>query len=73
LGWLIAGIAFFAVQTGLNALFAENIGGGEAVCRLLPVHFLVALLLTVVVAVMAATLGGSRLARLEPSLALRDA
>jgi putative ABC transport system permease protein len=73
LGWLIAGIVFFAVQTGLNALFAENIGGGEAVCRLLPVHFLVALLLTVVVAVMAATLGGSRLARLEPSLALRDA
>jgi putative ABC transport system permease protein len=73
LGWTIAALVFFAVQAGLNALFIENIGGGEAVCRLLPVHFLVALLLTVVVAALAATLGGSRLARLEPSLALRDA
>jgi putative ABC transport system permease protein len=72
LGWLIATFVFFIVQAGLNALFVDNIGGGEPVCRLLPMHFLTALLLTVIVAGVAAAAGGSRLARLEPSLALRE-
>jgi putative ABC transport system permease protein len=73
LGWMIAALAFFAVQAGLNALFVANVGRGEAICRLLPVHFVIALVLTVIVATIAAALGGSRLARLEPSLALRNA
>ncbi len=73
LGWTIAALAFFGVQAGLNALFIANVGGGEAVCRLLPIHFVIALALTVIVATIAAALGGSRLARLEPSLALREA
>ncbi len=72
LGWLIAAVAFFAVQWGLNSLFADNIGGGQAVCRLLPVHFLIALGMTLVFASVAAMLGGIRLAQLEPSLALRE-
>ncbi|MGH8194838.1 MAG: FtsX-like permease family protein [Woeseiaceae bacterium] len=72
LGWLIAAVVFFVVQAGLNALFVDNIGGGEPVCRLLPIHFLIALALTAVVAAIAATAGGSRLAKLEPSLALRE-
>jgi putative ABC transport system permease protein len=72
LGWAIAAMVFFAVQAGLNLLFIENIGGGEAVCRLLPTHFLIALALTVAVAAIAAALGGARLAHLEPSLALRE-
>lgn len=71
-GWLIASLVFFAVQAGLNALFVDNIGGGEAVCRLLPLHFVIALAMTSVVAAVAAAGGGSRLARLEPSLALRE-
>jgi putative ABC transport system permease protein len=73
LGWLIATTVFFAVQAGLNALFADTVGGGESVCRLLPVHFIIALVLTLVVASVAAASGGRRLARLEPSLALREA
>lgn len=73
LGWLIAAIVFFLVQAGLNSLFAGNIGGGQDVCRLLPVHFLIALALTLAAATAAAALGGLRLARLEPSLALREA
>ncbi|MDZ7644340.1 MAG: FtsX-like permease family protein [Woeseiaceae bacterium] len=73
LGWLIAAIVFFLVQAGLNSLFAGNIGGGQDVCRLLPVHFLIALALTLAAATVAAALGGLRLARLEPSLALREA
>jgi putative ABC transport system permease protein len=73
LGWVLAAVAFFAVQAGLNSLFAENIGGDQAVCRLLPVHLLIALVLTLLAATAAAALGGMRLARLEPSLALREA
>ena len=72
LGWLIASIAFFAVQAGLNGLFADTIGGGQSVCRLLPLHFFVALCMTLVFASVAAMLGGIRLAQLEPSLALRE-
>jgi putative ABC transport system permease protein len=72
LGWLIAAIVFFVVQAGLNGLFADNVGGGESVCRLLPVHFIMALALTLVAASVAAASGGRRLATLEPSLALRE-
>ena len=72
LGWLIAVIVFFVVQAGLNGLFADNVGGGESVCRLLPVHFIAALVLTLAATSVAAALGGGRLARLEPSLALRE-
>jgi len=72
LGWLVAALVFLVVQAGLNALFFDNIGGGEAVCRLLPSHFLVALALTIAIAGIAAAAGGSRLAQLEPSLALRE-
>ena len=73
LGWLVAVLVFFLVQAGLNALFADTVGGGESVCRLLPAHFILALVLTLATASAAAALGGRRLARLEPSLALREA
>lgn len=73
LGWLVAVIAFFVVQAGLNTLFADTVGGGESVCRLLPAHFIFALLLTLAAASVAAAAGGRRLALLEPSLALREA
>lgn len=72
IGWLLACLAFFLVQAGLNALFVDNIGAGQSVCRLLPQHFLVALATTLLAASLAAALGGMRLARLEPSLALRE-
>jgi len=72
LGWLTAVVVFFLVQAGLNGLFADNVGGGESVCRLLPIHLLIALTLTVGAAGIAAFLGGRRLAELEPSLALRE-
>jgi putative ABC transport system permease protein len=72
LGWLVAALVFFAVQTGLNSLFTANIGGGQDVCRLLPSHFAIALLLTLTAAALAAALGGYRVAQLEPSMALRE-
>lgn len=73
LGWLIACFVFFVVQAGLNTLFADTVGGGNSVCRLLPVHFVISLALTLTAAGIAAASGGRRLARLEPSLALREA
>lgn len=72
LGWGLAALAFLAVQGGLNALFADNVGNGRSVCQLLPWHFLVALGLTLVTATASAALGGWRVAALEPSLALRE-
>lgn len=72
LGWVLATAVFFVVQTGLNTLFIDNLGGGQAVCRILPWHLLVALLLTFTAAALAAALGGVRVAQLEPSLALRE-
>ncbi len=73
LGWAIACAVFFVVQVGLNGLFEANLGGGRQVCRLLPWHLLVTLLLTLVAATAAAALGGYRVSQLEPSLGLRDA
>lgn len=72
LGWLVAALVYFVVQAALNSLFADNVGGAS-VCRLLPVHFIASLVLTLAAASIAAALGGRRLARLEPSLALREA
>lgn len=72
LGWLVASGAFFAVQALLNGLFVDTIGGGQPVCRLLPGHFFAALAITLLAAMGAAALGGFRVARMEPSLALRE-
>ena len=73
LGLVMAATVFFMVKAGLNSLFIDNIGGGQAVCRLLPWHLGMALILTLVAAAIAALLGGVRVAQLEPSLALREA
>ena len=73
IAWLLACIAYFTVQGTLNSLFASSIGGGEAVCRLEPWHLAAALGGTWVAATLAAAFGGRRVARLEPSIGLRDA
>jgi len=70
--WALASLVFLAVQGVLNALFSETIGGGEAVCRLAAWHFGAALAMTLAAAVLAATIGGRRVAQLEPSLGLRE-
>jgi putative ABC transport system permease protein len=72
LGWVVAVTVFLAVQGTLNGLFASTIGGGQPVCRLEIWHLLAALLLTMVAAVVAAIVGGRRVAHLEPSIGLRD-
>jgi len=71
LGWLLASVAYFTVQIALNAMFMDNLGAGKSVCRLLPSHLLLALLLTLIAATTAAVLGGARVARMDPSSGLR--
>lgn len=73
LGWALAGAVFFAVQGVLNALFTPELGLGREVCRLLPRHLAVTLAATLAVAAVPASIAGLRLARIEPSLGLRDA
>jgi putative ABC transport system permease protein len=72
LAWLLACLAFLTVQGTLNALFASTIGGGQPICRLEIWHLLVALGLTLLAALIAAVIGGRRVAELEPSIGLRD-
>jgi len=70
--WTLALAVFLAVQGTLNALFSSTIGGGEPVCRLELQHLISALGMTLVAAVLAAIIGGRRVAQLEPSIGLRD-
>mgnify|MGYP001091895888 CR=1 FL=1 len=67
---LLAGLLYLFAAAGLNQLFAP--GTGEFICRLLPWHFLVALLATLGCSLLAATLGGWRAAQIEASEGLRD-
>jgi putative ABC transport system permease protein len=65
-GWIVAVVVFAAVQGTLNGLFEATIGGGQPVCRLEVSHLLAAL------AMIAAVIGGRRVANLEPSIGLRE-
>ncbi len=73
----VAGLAlavsiYLAVENALNQLFVASVRFGDAICRLLPIHFAVAIVLTLSTAVLASALGGLRAARIEPSEGLRD-
>ena len=72
LGWVLAAVTYFLVQGALNTMFVDSLGAGQSVCRLLPGHLVLALLLTLVAAITAAVLGGARVARMEPSRGLRS-
>ncbi len=72
LAWLVACVVYLIVQGTLNALFASTVGGGQPVCRLRLWHLAAALALTLLAAAASAAVGGRRVARLEPSIGLRD-
>ncbi|HMB73480.1 MAG TPA: ABC transporter permease [Gammaproteobacteria bacterium] len=71
-GWIVAVAVFLAVQGTLNVLLAATIGGGQPVCRLEVWHMLIALVMTMFAALIAAIVGGRQVARLEPSIGLRE-
>ena len=72
IAWIVACMAFLTVQSVLNAMFGSTIGSGQPVCRLEIWHLLAALGMTWLAAVLAAVIGGRRVAQLEPSIGLRD-
>ncbi|MES9823691.1 MAG: FtsX-like permease family protein [Candidatus Thiodiazotropha endolucinida] len=71
-GWLTASLIYLAVSFTINGLFTTQTEDGETICRLLPDHFLVALLLTLGSSIVAASLAGYRAASVEPSEGLRE-
>ncbi|HBP2847322.1 TPA: ABC transporter permease, partial [Pseudomonas aeruginosa] len=69
-GLFLAGLLYAATAGALNHLFDNQ--SGEFVCRLLPSHYLTALLATLLCSVLAAASGGWRAARIEAAEGLRD-
>jgi putative ABC transport system permease protein len=72
IGALGAGAVYIPVAVVLNIWFAQSLRAGEYICRLLPSHFLVAVVGTLCGAGMAAAWAGYRAARIEPAEGLRD-
>jgi putative ABC transport system permease protein len=72
LGAVAALAAYWPVAVALNLWFAETLEPGEHICRLLPVHVAVAMVLTALGAVAAAAWAGVRVAHIEPAEGLRD-
>lgn len=71
-GWVLALVIYWGAALSINDMLASQLAPGQEVCRLLAEHYLIALLLTVVAAVLAAALAGLRSARIEPSEGLRE-
>jgi putative ABC transport system permease protein len=72
LGWGLAVGIYQAAAWVINNMMAAQMEAGKQVCRLLPLHYAVALALTVTAAVVASGLAGLRSARVEPSEGLRE-
>ena len=72
LGWALALAIYLVTALVINDMLATQLETGQQVCRMLPQHYAIALLLTCTAAVLAAGLAGLRSARVEPSESLRD-
>jgi putative ABC transport system permease protein len=72
LGWALAVTIYYATAWVINGMMADQVDAGQQVCRLLQIHYAIALGLTSGAAVIAAGLAGMRSARIEPSEGLRE-
>jgi putative ABC transport system permease protein len=72
LGWALAAAIFRLAAWSINDMLASQMDIGEQVCELLPIHYLIALGLTLSSSVLASALAGFRSARIEPSEGLRE-
>lgn len=72
LGWLLAIGIYQLAALAINDMLSSQLAAGQEVCVLLPLHYLMALGVTVGSAVLAAALAGMRSARIEPSEGLRE-
>jgi len=72
LGWALAVAIYYATAWVINIMMATQVEAGQQVCRLLEIHYVIALGLTCGAAVIAAALAGMRSARIEPAEGLRE-
>ncbi len=72
LGWGLAAAIYFGVSRSINHVLAGQLQPGQTVCKLEPWHFVAALILTLVAALLSALLAGYRASRIEPSDGLRE-
>jgi putative ABC transport system permease protein len=72
LGWGLAVGIYEATAWVINNMMAAQMEAEQQVCRLLPLHYAIALALTCTAAVVASGLAGLRSARVEPSEGLRE-
>jgi putative ABC transport system permease protein len=72
LGWVLAMAIYYGTAGVINSMMAAQVEAGQQVCRLLQIHYAIALALTCSAAVLVAGLAGVRSARIEPSEGLRE-
>jgi putative ABC transport system permease protein len=72
LGWALAVAIYYVTAWVINIMMATQVEAGQQICRLLEIHYVVALALTCGAAVIAAALAGMRSARIEPAEGLRE-
>ncbi len=72
LGWILAIGIYYTAALGVNSLLSSDLDNGQQVCRLLPEHLAISLILTLGASLLAAATAGMRSARIEPSEGLRD-
>lgn len=72
LGWGLATLIYLGVSVLINQVLADQLEVGQSVCRLLPMHFFVALFLTLFAALLAAAVAGYRASRIQPADGLRE-
>jgi putative ABC transport system permease protein len=72
LGTVMAAFLYFISQITINSLFSQYLAKGEYVCRLSPVHLMIALFMTIILSILASGYAAFRVAKIEPSKVIRD-
>jgi ABC-type lipoprotein release transport system permease subunit len=72
LGFFTAVFLYWIAESLINGLFGEYLSAGEYVCRLAVGHMLIALVLTLTLAMLASAYGAYRVSQIEPSEVIRE-
>ncbi len=71
-GWGLAVLIFQLAAWSINDMLTLQLESGQHVCKLKPIHYLLALALTTSSAILSAALAGLRSTRIEPAESLRE-
>ena len=63
---------YIIAEALINGLFSQYLSAGEYVCRLSPLHFFIAFILTMALSMLASAYAAFRVAKIEPSEVIRD-